>query len=89
MINMKVKDIVYYARILPSLGIYDLDELKIRTVEKDYFVGIAKHNRKAFLFSYNSIGKTVFVNRRDALKKIKEAEKNRKEVSTETYYEEY
>ncbi len=82
-------DIVYHTRIYPSLGMYDLDELKIRTITENYFVGIEKYTKKAFLFPYSSIGKTVFINRKDALKIVKEAEKNREEVSTKTYYEEY
>lgn len=82
-------DIVYHARIFPTIGLYDLDELKIRTVTEDYFVGIEKHTKRAFLFPCSAINKTIFVNRKDALNKVKEAEKNKVVVSTETYYEEY
>lgn len=82
-------DIVYHTRILPTIGLYDLDELKIRTVTDDYFVGIEKYTKKAFLFPCSSIDKTVFLNRKDALRKIKEAEKNKIVVSAETCYEEY
>ena len=83
-------DIVYHARILPSLGIYDLNELKIRTVEEDYFVGTDKHSKRAHLFSYDDIGKNIFINRSEALDKVKEAEANRKDNPIkETYYEEY
>ena len=87
--TLKKSDIVYHTRIFPTIGIYDLDELKIRTVTDNYFVGIEKHTKKAFLFPYSAINKTVFVNRKDALSKVKEAEKNKIQVSTETYYEEY
>ena len=31
----------------------------------------------------------IFYDRKDAVKKVKEAEKNRKEISEEIYYEEY
>ena len=82
-------DIVYYTKIFPTLGIYDLDELKIRTIADDYFVGIEKRTKRAFLFYYSSFNKTIFANRTDALNKIKEAEKKKIKVSTETYYEEY
>ena len=83
------RDTVYYTRIFPTLGIYDLEELQIRTVTDDYFVGTEKRTKKAYLFSYDLIDKTVFINRKEAVDKIKEAEKNKVEVSTETYYEEY
>lgn len=74
---LKKSDIVYHTRIFPTLGMYDLDELKIRTVEETYFVGIEKHTKTAFLLPYSSIGKTVFTDRKEALQKIREAEKNK------------
>lgn len=83
------KDIVYYARIVPSSDIYDLYELSIRTVEDTYFVGVDKKDKRAFLFDYDAIGEYIFINRKDALNKLKDAEKNKKEISNETYYEEY
>lgn len=76
-ITLNKSDIVYRTRILPTVGIYDLDELKIRTVEDTYFVGVEKRNKTAFLLPYSSIGKTVFLNRKEALQKIREAEKNK------------
>ena len=35
-------DILYFARIIPKIGIYDVCELNIRTVEETYFVGVDK-----------------------------------------------
>ena len=49
------KDTVYYARIIPTTGIYEVCELHIRTVEDDYFVGIDKRDKHAYLFGYNAI----------------------------------
>ena len=87
--KIKKDDIIYYARIMPKLDIYDVYELKVRTVEDTYFSTIDKRDKKSYLFSYNDIGKTVFLNRQEALNKTKEAEKNKPKVSTEIYYEEY
>ena len=89
--KIKKDDIVYYARIMPKLDIYDVYELKVRTIENTYFSTIDKRDKKSYLFSYNDIGKTVFLNRQDALNKTKDAEKCKPmiKVSTETYYEEY
>ena len=42
-------DTVYYARIIPSTGIYDLCELKIRTIYPDSFVGVDKHTKQALV----------------------------------------
>lgn len=86
----KKGQIVYYARIMPTVGIYEISELKIRTVEESYFVGIEKESKHAFLFGYTLLNKCVFTDRKDALKLVKEAEKKEhKEVSDEVYYEEY
>ena len=82
-------DIIYYARIMPKLGIFDVYDLKVRTVADTYFVAIDKRDKKSYLFNYSDINKTIFMNIEDAVTKAKEAEKNKPKVSTETYYEEY
>lgn len=79
---------VYYARIMPTVGIYEVLELKVRTVEDTYFVGTEKKLRQAFLLSNSYLDKLVFKDRKSALKLVKEAEKDKKEISNETYYEE-
>ena len=88
-LKLKKKDIVYYARIIPNTGIYEVCELIIRTVADDYFTGMDKRDKRTYLFGYNAIDNTVFVDRKDALNKVKIAESNKKEISNEIYYEEY
>lgn len=75
---MKIKDHVYWARIIPKYS-YDLYELIIRTVKDDYFVGVDKRDKRAYLFSYSDINKTVFLNRNEALEYIKQCELNEEE----------
>lgn len=89
MSELKIKDVVYYTRIIPTSGIYDVLELIIRTVETDWFVGIEKRDKQAFLFKDNELNKTVFTDRKKALKVVKEAEKNKKHINEETFYEEF
>lgn len=60
-------DIVYYAR----MATFDLCELVIRTVDEDFFVGVDKKDKRAYLLSYDDIGKYVFENRSDALEVLK------------------
>lgn len=86
--GLNKKDVVYYARILPSVDIYEILELNIRTVEPTFFVGTEKDTRHAYLFGYSNMDKTVFRIRNDALEVVKEAERHRKVVSNETFYEE-
>lgn len=87
---VKKKDILYYTRIFPSYGIYDLCEMTVRTVtDENWFVATDKRSKQSFLFYYNDIGKIIFTDRKEALAVIKEAEKNKKEVNEEVLYEEY
>ena len=85
----KIENIIYYARIMPTLGIYDVCELKIRTVTDTYFVGTDKRDKRAYLFSYNAVGKCIFSNRKDVVEKVIVTEESSPKVSKETYYEEY
>lgn len=84
-------DILYYSRVNPKAGIYDLCELKIRTVTDTYFVGVDKKDKQAHIFGYNALNSIVFENRKDALNKLKYEENTNKnqQVSSEAYYEEY
>ena len=72
-------DTVYYARIIPSTDIYDLCELKIRTIYPDSFVGVDKHTKQALVCDLADCDEKIFERREDALRVVKEAEKNKKE----------
>lgn len=71
------KDLLFYARIHPSLGVYDLCEIIVRFVGEDWFTGIDKRDKRVYLFSNKSIEKTVFFERKRALSKIRAMEKNK------------
>lgn len=87
--DIKKGTVVYFARILPRVGIYDLCELKIRTVENTYFCGSDKHDKHAYLFGYNSLNNTIFADRKECLETIRTAEEKTPKISSETEYEEY
>lgn len=74
---------------MPTLGIFDVYELIVRTVADTYFVGMEKRDKRVFLFSYSAIGNMVFSHRKEAVDKAMIAEENAPKVSKETYYEEY
>lgn len=82
--------IVYYAQILPTGDVYEVLTLKLRTVDKEarWFVGTDVKTKAAFLFNECDIGIAVFIDRKEALEKVKEAKKNRKERVLTTYCEE-
>ena len=88
-LTINIGDTLYYARIMPKLGIFDVHDLKVRSTEDTYFVGVDVRSKHSFIFSYKDIGKAIFLNREDAVTKAHEAEKSRPKASTETYYEEY
>ena len=52
--KLKKKDIVYYARIIPNTGIYEVCELIIRTVADDYFAGMDKRDKRTYCRSAQS-----------------------------------
>lgn len=87
--EIKKSDVIYYARVMPTVGLYEIVELKVRTVAEDYIVGIDKNTKHAFMFYFDDINRTIFFDRNEALKVVKAAEKNGKKVSDEKYYEEY
>ena len=80
---------VYYARILEPVGIFEVIEIKLRTIEDTWFVGTENRSKQAYMFSKNMLNKTIFFNRDEALAVVKAAEKNCKKTFTkETYNEE-
>jgi len=84
------KQKVYYARILDTVGLFEVIDLRIRTVEDDWFVGIEDRTKHAYLFSNNALNKDIFFDREEAVNKVKIAEKNcTKKFSGEKYYEKY
>lgn len=86
--NIQKHKTVYYARVVPQTYIYEVCELIIRTVEDDYFVGTDKHDKHAYLLTYNDLDK-VFIKRSDALSVVKAAEAKKPKIKSESYYEEY
>mgnify|MGYP006868078864 CR=1 FL=1 len=87
-VKIKKKDKIYYAQILQRVGVYNILECTVRSVYETYFVCVEKRDKHAYLFNYTDIGNSVFFNRQDALEKVNLAEKDKIEVSNETYYEE-
>ena len=71
-------DIVYYARIMPNLGIFDVYDIKIRTITDTWFSGVEKRDKKVFLFPFSAINEYVFLNRKDAV----DVATNAEELST-------
>lgn len=89
MVQLKKKDRLFYARIIPRTRIYEVCELIIRTIEDTYFVAIDKKDKHAYLFTYEDIDIILFAKRDDALSKVLDAEKKSPKIKYEIDYEEY
>ena len=48
-------DTVYYTRVFPETGTYDLCDLIIRTVMDNWFCGVDKKDKRAYLLGFNEI----------------------------------
>lgn len=86
--EIKSKQHLYYAQILPPVGEYNVLEMIVCTLYKTYFAVMEKRDKHRYLFNYEDVGRTIFLNRSECLKKVKYAEAHGKKVSNETYYEE-
>lgn len=69
--NLHKGSVVYYARLIPKNHVYEVCELKIRTVEETWFVGVDKRDKHAYLLDTADINQTVFEKRQDALSLVK------------------
>lgn len=83
-----VGETLYYAQILPRVGVYNLCDIKVCTLYDTYFAGIDTRDKRRYVFNYTEINQTIFENKLEALEIIKEAEENKPIVSDEIYYEE-
>ena len=70
--NLHKGSVVYYAILIPKNHVYEVCELKIRTVEETWFVGVDKRDKHAYLLNTTDINQTVFEKRQDALSLVKE-----------------
>lgn len=55
----------------------------------NWFCGVDKKDKRAYLISFDEIDENVFEDRKIALKRIHNAEQKYPQISGETYYEEY
>lgn len=75
-ILIKRGDEVYYARIIPQVGVCYVQNLRVRTIYVDSFVGVDTVTKNAQFLSGKCVGKTVFTKRNEAQKVVKEVQKS-------------
>lgn len=89
MVQLKKKDRLYYARIIPETRIYEVCEVIVRTIRDTWFVTVDKRDKRAYLFNNSDFDMIVFKDRDIALSKVLNAEKSTSKEKYEIYYEEY
>lgn len=68
--------VVYYSQCMPTVDVFEVLELTVRTVKDNWFVGIETKEKQAYLFYKKDVDRCVFFDRKDALMTVKEAEEN-------------
>ena len=72
-------DIIYFSHVLPNLNIYEVLEMKIRTVGVNWFVASSTKNRNnVYAFTDDDINQIVFQTYQEAyehMNRQKESEK--------------
>ena len=74
---------VYYARVFPQIGMFELIDLKVVTIEDTWFTGAEQRTKQTYLFGMNSINKTVFLDRQEALELVIETQESYKKTHKE------
>lgn len=78
--DIKVGDMLYWARIRPNTEEFDVIDLKVVTKYKDCFVCTEESMGQRHMFGYGEYNKKIFSNRFEALQVALEAEEGSKEV---------
>ena len=89
MVQLKKKDRLYYARIIPETRIYEVCEVIVRTIRDTWFVTVDKRDKRTYLFNNSDFDVIVFRDREIALSKVLNAEKSAPKEKYEIDYEEY
>lgn len=65
--NLVKGDYVLYARVLPNVNYYQIENLRIVTVRDDYITGVELNTKKTYLFNKKDALEYVFINRAEAI----------------------
>ena len=72
-------DIVYFSHVLPKLNVYEVLEMKIRTVGVNWFVASSTKNRNnVYAFTDDDIHQIVFSTYQEAYEHMKQQKESAK-----------
>ena len=67
-------DYIFYARIMPKMGLFEVEELIVRSIGDTWFTALNSKTKQSFLFSFSQEEKDYFFTRSPALEKVKLAQ---------------
>lgn len=73
-------DKVYYTRIMPQLGYYEIHNLHIVTHDDEYCTGAESESKQTFIFNKNNACMYLFLQRDEALQALKDFKTKYKDV---------
>ena len=77
--QMQKDDIIYFSHVLPNLNIYEVLEMKIRTVGVNWFVASSTKNRNnVYAFTDDDINQIVFSTYQEAYEHMKQQKESAK-----------
>ena len=72
-------DIIYFSHVLPKLNVYEVLEMKIRTVGINWFVASSTKNRNnVYAFTDDDINQIVFLTYQEAYEHMKQQKESAK-----------
>ena len=72
-------DIIYFSHVLPKLNIYEVLEMKIRTVGVNWFVASStKNSNNVYAFTDDDINQIVFSTYQEAYEHMKQQKESAK-----------
>ena len=77
--QMQKDDIIYFSHVLPKLNVYEVLEMKIRTVGVNWFVASSTKNRNnVYAFTDDDINQIVFSTYQEAYEHMKQQKESTK-----------
>ena len=77
--QMQKDDIIYFSHVLPKLNVYEVLEMKIRTVGVNWFVASSTKNRNnVYAFTDDDINQIVFQTYQEAYEHMNRQKENKK-----------
>ena len=73
-------DSLYFARMMPSFGYYEIHDVVLVTKQNDYCTVCETKTKQSFIFNLKSMYKQLYIDRDEALTYLKEQKKKNKNV---------